>query len=62
MSNKIKIQIISNHTKYKKDQIIEVEGKEATPLLTTGKAIRVRKIPEIPKENKPDKKLKKNDI
>lgn len=62
MSNKIKIQIISNHTKYKKDQIIEIEEKEATPLLTTGKAIRARKIPEAPKENKSDKKLKKNDI
>lgn len=62
MSNKIKIQIISNHTKYKKDQIIEVEEKEATPLLTTGKAIRFRKIPEVPKENKLPKKDKKNDI
>lgn len=58
----IKIKIISNHTKYKKDQIIEVEEKEAIPLLTTGKAIRSRKIPEAPKENKPDKKIKKNDI
>ena len=58
----MKIKIISNHTKYKKDQIIEVEGKEATSLLTTGKAIRARKIPEAPKENKSDKKLKKNDI
>ena len=62
MSNKIKIQIISNHTKYKKDQIIEIEQKEAIPLLTTGKAIRARKIPEAPKENKSDKKIKKNDI
>ena len=60
--SKIKIQIISNHAKYKKDQIIEVEEKEAIPLLTTGKAIRSRKIPEVPKENKSDKKLKKNDI
>ena len=60
--SKIKIQIISNHAKYKKDQIIEVEEKEAIPLLTTGKAIRARKISEAPKENKSDKKLKKNDI
>ncbi len=59
---KIKIQIIYNHTKYKKDQIIEVEGKEATPLLTTGKAIRSRKIPEAQKENKSDKRPKKNDV
>lgn len=60
--SKIKIQIISNHTKYKKDQIVEMEEKEVTPLLTTGKAIRARKITEAPKENKSDKKLKKNDI
>ena len=52
MSNKIEIKIISNHTKYKKDQIVEVEEKEAILLLTTGKAIRARKIPEVPKENK----------
>ena len=58
----MKIKIISNHTKYKKDQIIEIEEKEAIPLLTTGKAIRARKITETPKENKPDKKLKKNDV
>lgn len=60
--SKIKIQIISNHTKYKKDQIVEVKEKEATSLLTIGKAIRARKIPEAPKENKSDKKFKKNDI
>ena len=60
--SKIKIKIISNHTKYKKDQIVEIEEKETTSLLTIGKAIRVRKIPEAPKENKSDKKLKKNDI
>ena len=60
--SKIKIQIISNHTKYKKDQIVEVEEKEAIHLLTTGKAIRARKITEGPKENKSDKKNKKNDI
>jgi len=60
--SKIKIKIISNHTKYKKDQIIEMEEKEAIPLLTTGKAIRARKIPESSKENKSDKKIKKNDI
>lgn len=58
----MKIKIISNHTKYKKDQIIEMEEKEAIPFLTTGKAIRARKITEAPKENKSDKKLKKNDI
>lgn len=58
----MKIKIISNHTKYKKDQIVEIEEKEATPLLTAGKAIRARKIPEAPKENKSDKKIKKNDI
>ena len=58
----MKIKIISNHTKYKKDQIIEMEEKEAIPLLTAGKAIRALKIPEAPKENKSDKKLKKNDI
>ena len=62
MTNKIKIQIISNLTKYKKDQIFEVQEKEAIPLLTTGKAIRARKIPEVPKENKSDRKIKKNDI
>ena len=39
-----------------------MEEKEAIPLLTAGKAIRARKIPEAPKENKSDKKLKKNDI
>ena len=39
-----------------------MEEKEAIPLLTIGKAIRARKIPEAPKENKSDKKLKKNDI
>ena len=59
MSSKIKIQIISNHTKYKKDQIIEVEEKEATALLTNGKAIRVRKLQE---ENLKKEKIKKNDI
>ena len=59
MSSKIKIQIILNHTKYKKDQIIEVEEKEAISLLTNGKAIRVRKL----QEEKPKKeKIKKNDI
>jgi hypothetical protein len=62
MSNKIKIQIISNHTKYKKDQIVDIEEKEVIPLLTTGKAIRARKIPEAPKENKSDKRPKKNDV
>ena len=60
--SKIKIQIISNHTKYKKDQIIEIEEKDAIPLVTTGKATRARKISEAPKENKSDKKIKKNDI
>ena len=56
MSNKIKIQIISNHTKYKKDQIIDLAEKEAIPLLTNGKAIRARKTQEAPKEIKKDKK------
>jgi len=57
--SKIKIKIISNHTKYKKDQIIDMEEKEAIPLLTTGKAIRVRNL----QEEKPKKeKIKKNDI
>ena len=52
----IKIKIISNHTKYKKDQIIEISEDEATSLLTTGKAIRVRK------ESKNTKKDKKGAI
>jgi hypothetical protein len=46
----MKIKIISNHTKYKKDQIVDLEDKEAIPLLTNGKAIRVRK--EVKKEKK----------
>lgn len=52
----IKIKIISNHTKYKKDQIIDLAEKEAIPLLTNGKAIRARKLQEAPKETKKDKK------
>jgi hypothetical protein len=52
----IKIKIISNHTKYKKDQIIDLAEKEAIPLLTNGKAIRARKAKETPKETKKDKK------
>ncbi len=52
----IKIKIISNHTKYKKDQIVDLEEKEAIPLLTNGKAIRARKLQEAPKETKKDKK------
>ena len=51
-----KIKIISNHTKYKKDQIVDLEEKEAVPLLTNGKAIRARKLQEAPKETKKDKK------
>ena len=57
--SKIKIKIISNHTKYKKDQIIEIEEKEVIPLLTTGKAIRVRNLQE---EKQKKEKIKKNDI
>lgn len=53
-----KIKIISNHTKYQKGQIIDLTEKEVTPLLTNGKAIRVRKSEEDPKDLKKDKKLK----
>ena len=51
-----KIKIISNHTKYKKDQIIDLAEKEVIPLLTNGKAIRARKAQEDPKATKKDKK------
>ena len=52
----MKLKIISSHTKYKKDQIVDLSEKEATPLLTNGKAIRVRKAQEATKENKKNKK------
>jgi len=52
----MKLKIISKHTKYKKDQIVDLSEKEAIPLLTNGKAIRVRKVQEAPKETKKDKK------
>ena len=56
----IKIKIISNHTQYKKGQIVDLEEKEAIPLLTNGKALRVRKSPiEIPKEIKKEKEKDK---
>ena len=51
-----KIKILSNYTKYKKDQIVDLSEKEAIPLLTNGKAIRARKTQEAPKETKKDKK------
>ena len=54
----IKLKIISNHTKYKKGQIIDLAQKEATPLLTNGKAIRVRKSEETPRELKKEKEKK----
>ena len=38
------------------DQIVELAEKEAMPLLTNGKAIRVRKAQEVPEETKKDKK------
>ena len=47
----MKLKILSNYKTYKKDQIVELEEKEAMPLLTNGKAIRVRKE-EAPKESK----------
>lgn len=52
----MRIKIISSHTKYKKDQIVELAEKEAVPFLTNGKAIRVRKVQEDPKATKKDKK------
>ena len=52
----MRVKIISNHTKYKKDQIIDLAEKEAILLLTNGKAIRARKAKEAPKETKKDKK------
>jgi hypothetical protein len=51
-----KLKIISNHTKYQKGQIVDLIDKEAIPLLTNGKAIRSRKLPEKPREIKKDKK------
>jgi len=58
----MRIKIISNHTKYKKDQIVELEDKEAIPLLTIGKAIRSRKVgSETPKESKKEKDKKQKD-
>jgi hypothetical protein len=51
-----KLKIISNHTKYQKDQIINLEDKEAIPLLTSGKAIKIhRKTEEKTKEIKKNK-------
>jgi len=52
----MKIKILSNYKTYKKDQIVELAEKEAMPLLTNGKAIRVRKAQEVPEETKKDKK------
>jgi hypothetical protein len=57
-----KIKIISNHTKYKKDQIVDLAEKEATPLLTNGKAIRIRKSKEDPKETKKEKDKKSSNV
>ena len=58
----MKVKIISNHTKYKKDQIVELEDKEAIPLLTNGKAVRARKEKaEAPKESKKEKDKKSKD-
>ena len=57
-----KIKIISNHTKYKKDQIVDLSEKEAVLLLTNGKAIRARKEKvEAPKEVKKEKDKKSKD-
>lgn len=50
-----RIKIISHHTKYEKGQIVDLAEKEITPLLTNGKAIRVRKIEEVQKDLKKDK-------
>jgi hypothetical protein len=53
-----KLKIISNHTKYQKDQIVDLEEKEAILLLTSGKAIRIHrkqieeKLPEAKKGKK----------
>ena len=60
----IKLKILSNYKTYKKDQIIELEEKEAIPFLTNGKAIRVRKEKEeeIPKESKKEKDKKPKDV
>lgn len=52
----MQIKIISHHTKYKKGQTIDLTEKEVTPLLTNGKAIRVRKLEEA--KIAKDKKLK----
>jgi hypothetical protein len=51
-----KIKIISNHTKYKKDQIVDLSEEETMPLLTNGKAIRARE--EVSKETKKEKDKK----
>lgn len=54
----IKIKILSNYKTYKKDQIVELEEKETMPLLTNGKAIRVRKEEDLKPKKEKDKKQK----
>lgn len=51
----MQIKIISTHTKYKKNQIIDLAQKEAIHLLTTSKAMRVFQNPQNSKIKK-DKK------
>lgn len=48
----MKLKIISEHTKYKKGQIIDIDEKDAIQLLTNGKALRVRKIEDTKKPKK----------
>ncbi len=58
----MKLKILSNHTKYKKDQIVDLEEKEAIPLLTNGKAIRAREVKEeVLKETRKEKDKKSKD-
>lgn len=61
----IKIQMTTDHLEYKKGQIVELEEKQATTLLTNGKALKIhRKTKDITTEKteeKGNKKSKKND-
>lgn len=56
MSKTIKIQMVTDHSDYKKGQIIELEEKSAITLLTNGKALKIhRKISDVNVEKTDEK-------
>ena len=67
-SKTVKIQIITDHSDYKKGQVLDLEEKSAITLLTNGKALKIhRKVSDINAEiteqktsETPEEKIRKS--